>query len=219
MNWIAETLWDLIGRRQPGTGNRQPGGKNRQPGIGNRQPVEKKQQSNAHDNTPANVLHPPAADSRLPVAVPSKPSMQQRYDALVIEMKKTHNLRIRKWRSSTSGCAWQVTYENGQVARLIESPYPRGPMSCAIFLHEVGHHVIGLRTYRPRCLEEFKAWEWSLAEMRRQGLNVTPAVERRMANALHYAVSKARRRGLKRLPVELVPYLQRPVRQDDLIHK
>lgn len=136
------------------------------------------------------------------------PSMQNRYDALVVQMKQDHCLRINKWRRSMSGCAWVVEYADGRVSRLIESPYPRGPMSAAIFLHEVGHHAIGLHVYKPRCLEELKAWEWSLSAMRQHGLNVTPAVRKRMHDSLHYAISKARRRGLKRLPEELVPYLQ-----------
>ncbi len=85
---------------------------------------------------------------------------QQRYDELVREMKTLHGLRVNKWRSSTSGCAWEVQYADGTVSRLIESPYPRGPMSCAVFMHEVGHHAIGLHRYRPRCLEEYHAWRW-----------------------------------------------------------
>lgn len=132
--------------------------------------------------------------------------MQQRYDDLVITMKKTYGLRIRKWRSSTSGCAWEVHYVDGTIARLIESPYPTGPMSCAVFLHEVGHHAIGMETYKPRCLEEYHAWAWSLSTMREYGLNVTIAVEKRMHNALAYAVRKAHRRGLKVLPPELEPF-------------
>lgn len=79
-------------------------------------------------------------------------------------------------------------------------------MSCAIFLHEIGHHVIGFRIYRPRCLEEYHAWKWSLDTMRELGFNVTKSVEKRMAESLRYAVAKARRRGLKKLPTELIPY-------------
>ena len=79
-------------------------------------------------------------------------------------------------------------------------------MSAAIFLHEIGHHVIGFGRYRPRCLEELKAWEWSLAEMERLDLNVTSAVRKRMCDSLEYAVAKALRRGLKRLPESLAPY-------------
>ncbi len=79
-------------------------------------------------------------------------------------------------------------------------------MSCAIFLHEVGHHVIGLGAYKPRCLEEYHAWCWAMMTMRAAGLNVTPAVEKRMADAMEYAIYKARKRGLKTLPPELVPF-------------
>lgn len=132
--------------------------------------------------------------------------MQARYDALVAEMKQAYGVRVRKWRSSSSGCAWVVRYDDGTVARLIEAPYPRGPISCAVFLHEIGHHAIGFNTHRLRCLEEHDAWRWALDAMRKRGLNVTPAVERRVAESLAYAVAKARRRGLKSLPAELADY-------------
>ncbi len=137
--------------------------------------------------------------------------MQDRYDRVVLDMKTKYGLRINKWRSSTSGCAWEVYYKDGSVSRLIESPYPKGPMSAAIFLHEVGHHAIGLGTYKPRCLEEFKAWEWSLKTMHEYDLNVTPAVEKRFHDAIVYALAKALRRGLKRVPDELLPYLPKNV--------
>lgn len=133
--------------------------------------------------------------------------MQQRYDQLVVEMKRRYGIRVRKWRKSSSGCAWEVRYSTGSIARLIEAPYPRGPMSCAIFLHEVGHHAIGFRTHKPRCLEEYYAWKWSLDMMRAYGLNVTPAVQKRMDDSLRYALAKAIRRGLRGVPAELVPYL------------
>ena len=137
----------------------------------------------------------------------AKPTPRQlRYDELVSEMKAIHRLRVNKWRSSTSGCAWEVHYADGTVSRLIESPYPRGPMSCAVFMHEVGHHAIGLHRYRPRCLEEYHAWRWGLEEMERRGYSVTERVYKRRDDALRYAVGKALRRGLKRLPVELAPW-------------
>ena len=131
---------------------------------------------------------------------------QQRYDELVRAMKAQYGLRVNKWRSSTSGCAWEVQYADGSVSRLIESPYPRGPMSCAVFMHEVGHHAIGLHRYRPRCLEEYHAWRWGLEEMERRGYSVTERVYKRRDDALRYAIGKALRRGLKRLPVELAPW-------------
>ncbi|MEE2971550.1 MAG: hypothetical protein VX672_00345 [Planctomycetota bacterium] len=135
---------------------------------------------------------------------------RDRYDELVREMKLRHGVRVVRWRSSTSGCAWPVHYQDGTIARLIEAPYPKGPTSCAVFLHEVGHHAIGFRTYRPRCLEEYHAWRWSFEAMLARGLNLTPAVRRRRDLALHYAILKARRRGLKRLPGELAPFLSPP---------
>ncbi|MHC5023007.1 MAG: hypothetical protein ACYTGG_03715 [Planctomycetota bacterium] len=134
--------------------------------------------------------------------------MRDRYDALVHDMKRAHGVRVRKWRKDMSGCAWQVLYHDGSMVRLVEAPYPRGPMSCAVFLHEIGHHAIGFNVYRPRCLEEFHAWQWAIRTMRERGLNVTPSVEKRVADSLRYAVAKARRRGLKRVPSELLPYLE-----------
>lgn len=132
---------------------------------------------------------------------------QHRYDELVEQMKREYDIRINRWRTSSSGCAWRVEYRNGTVTRLIEAPYPRGPISAAVFLHEVGHHAIGFYRYKPRCYEEYKAWQWSLKTMRAHGLNVTPRVEQLVDQCLRYAVAKARRRGLRRLPVELMKYL------------
>jgi hypothetical protein len=147
-----------------------------------------------------------------PIDAPRRPTMRERYEALVTEMKMTYGVRVRKWRSTSSGCAWEVHYHDGTTSRLVEAPFPRGPMSCAIFLHEIGHHAIGFGRYRPRCLEEYHAWRWALELMRDRGFNVTAAVERRMAESLRYAVAKARRRGLRRLPSELQPYATPPGR-------
>ncbi|QNN25305.1 hypothetical protein HED60_24485 [Planctomycetales bacterium ZRK34] len=132
---------------------------------------------------------------------------QQQYDELVRTMKKRYGIRINRWRSSTTGCAWQVEYHNGSISRLIEAPYPRGPVSAAVFLHEIGHHAIGFYRYKPRCYEEYKAWMWSLQAMRDNDINITPRVEKLVDSCLRYAVAKARRRRIKRLPVELVKYL------------
>lgn len=148
---------------------------------------------------------PPRREPKAPVR--STKPMQRRYDELVAEMKRAYGVRVRKWRSSMTGCAWEVHYANGGVSRLLEAPYPRGPMSCAIFLHEIGHHAIGFGTYRPRCLEEYHAWRWALDEMRERGFNVTANVEKRMTESLQYAIAKAKRRGLKRVPTALLPYV------------
>ncbi|MBK7405288.1 MAG: hypothetical protein IPJ41_11820 [Phycisphaerales bacterium] len=118
-------------------------------------------------------------------------------------MLALHAVRVRKWRSSSSGVAWQVVYRDGAVSRLIEAPRPRGPVSAAIFLHEIGHHAIGFSTYKPRCLEEYHAWRFALAEMERWGLPITARVRARVRDSLRYAVEKAERRGIRRVPEEV----------------
>ena len=138
--------------------------------------------------------------------------MEARYEAVTRLMLAKYSIRVRKWRTSMSGVAWYVTYRNGVVKRLIESPRPRGPMSAAIFLHEIGHHAIGFNVYKPRCLEEFHAWRWSLEAMAEHGLNITDQVRYRMHASLWYAVMKAKRRGIKSIPLELTPFLERPRR-------
>jgi hypothetical protein len=155
---------------------------------------------------PPRALPTPA---RRAVAAPQRKRSSpaaDRYEAIARQMLATYGIRVRKWRSSTSGVAWQLTYADGSVSRLIESPRPRGPISMAVFLHEVGHHAIGLGVYRPRCLEEYHAWLFALQQMYVHGLNITPKVHQRVDHALRYAVDKARRRGLKDLPPELRPY-------------
>lgn len=134
--------------------------------------------------------------------------MQDRYDAMTREMLERYGVRVRRWRTDMTGLAWEVSYANGETRRLIEAPRPRGPVSAAIFLHEIGHHAIGFHRYKPRCLEEYYAWAFSLAQMEMLGLNVTDRVRHRVHDSLHYAVMKARRRGLRSLPVELLPYAE-----------
>jgi hypothetical protein len=185
MSWIAETLWDLLKRPQRDS------------------PPPHGTVTIAPPAPPSRPGRPPTHNGRMT----TKPTMRERYDALVIEMKTTYGVRIVKWRSSSSGCAWEVHYHDGRTVRLIEAPRPRGPMSCAIFLHEIGHHVIGFGTYRPRCLEEYHAWRWALETMQTRGFNVTDSVRKRMDDSLRYAVRKARRRGLRHVPAELKPYL------------
>ncbi len=136
-------------------------------------------------------------------------SVQKTYDALVEEMLATHRINVRKWRTTSSGLAWTMKSRN-TTTRWLESPYPRGPMSVAIFLHEVGHHAIGLGVIKPRCLEEYHAWKWSIDTMNARGLNVTDAVLLRMHRSLHYAIAKAQRRGIREIPRELVPYAAKP---------
>jgi len=139
--------------------------------------------------------------------------MQLKYEQITREMLTKHGVRVRKWRSSMSGVAWQVTYRDGTISKLLESPKPKGPMSAAIFLHEIGHHAIGFGTYKPRCLEEYYAWKFSIDAMHDLGLNVTDRVHERMHDSLHYALEKALRRGLKKIPHELIPYMEPRIRR------
>ena len=156
---------------------------------------------------------PKPVPAAAPKAKPRVTKAQERYEQVTREMLAHYGVRVRKWRTSMSGVAWQVTYRDGTVSKLIESPKPKGPMSAAIFLHEIGHHAIGFGTYKPRCLEEYYAWKFSIDTMRELDLNVTDRVLERMHDSLNYAIEKAARRGLKRLPSELVPYVNpRPKR-------
>ncbi|MEK6703075.1 MAG: hypothetical protein AABZ53_12485 [Planctomycetota bacterium] len=146
-----------------------------------------------------------------PRVIGSKPgvrtgAMQARYDAMVAELLEAHGIKIRKWRKNMSGIARQTTFTDGRVLRTLESPRPTGPMSAAIFLHEVGHHVIGFNVYKPRCLEEYHAWAYAIRELKARGFTVTEGVQTRMNKSLKYAVAKARRRGLREVPEELRPY-------------
>ncbi len=135
-----------------------------------------------------------------------RPKMQDRYDAVTRQMLDDYRVRVRRWRRSMSGIAWEVRYRDGTVARLIEAPRPKGPMSAAVFLHEIGHHAIGVGSCSPRCLEEYHAWAFAMREMERLRLPVTQRVEKRVRESLRYAVAKARRRGLRKLPPELAAY-------------
>lgn len=189
----AATLWDLVTR-----------GKSR-----------------SRVNQPEQAAPPPTRRVRpkpAPTAIPSPVSkvslddlparMADRYELMTRSMLKAHGIRVRKWRTNMSGVAWQLTYKDGTVSRLIESPRPKGPVSASIFLHEIGHHAIGFYTYKPRCLEEYHAWMYSLEQMAAWGLNISQPVHNRVHDSLHYAVAKAVRRGLKRLPAELEPYVR-----------
>lgn len=137
----------------------------------------------------------------------ARPELPPSVVALMAELLDRHRVRVHRWRTSMSGVAWVGAGPDGPLTRWIESPEPRSSMSWSIFLHEVAHHAIGIGRLRPRCLEEYHAWRWSLETMRERELPVTDAVERRMRLSLQYAAAKALRRGIGRVPVELEPFL------------
>lgn len=138
--------------------------------------------------------------------MPMKVFAMPDFTGIIEQMKQRYNLRIRKWRKQMSGCAWRVCYSDGHSTNWIEAPYPKTPISLAIFLHEVGHHVIGFSTYRVRCEEEYHAWAWALQTMQQIGVAPDARVKRRYERSMQYAVDKALRRGAKRLPEPLVRY-------------
>ncbi len=171
--------------------------------------------SNAsHADWPSRVDHPDDPGQPPPVQLKTGPARnaggkRALYDAMVSELLDKYDIRVRAWRTSMSGIAVLRKDPAGRwLVREIEAPYPKGPMSAAVFLHEVGHHALGVGSLKPRCLEEWAAWDWALREMRRRGVTVTERVEHRVHDALYYAVRKAARRGLRELPPELAPFAQ-----------
>jgi len=134
-----------------------------------------------------------------------KPS-QRRYDAVVVEMLSKYGLTVKRWRNSLSGVAIERTFRDGRVERTLESPYPTSPLRLAIFLHEVGHHAIGLGVHKPRCLEEYLAWRYAIDRMDEMGFPTKGSVARRFDRSMRYAVAKSRRRGIQRLPSEVAAF-------------
>lgn len=126
---------------------------------------------------------------------------------LTESLKRQHNIRVRRWRRTMTGCAWRAFYHNGRVINWIEAPQPKSPISLAIFLHEIGHHVIGFSTYKRRCEEEYHAWAWAITHMRQLGIEPDHRVMTRFARSMEYAVAKAVRRGIKTLPQDLEVFL------------
>lgn len=129
------------------------------------------------------------------------------YAWIVERMKQQHEIRIRRWRRNMSGCAWCVQYQDGRTIHWIESPFPKTPISLSIFLHEVGHHVIGFNRYRTRCQEEYHAWLWAIESMNQLGVPPDAKVRRRFELSMRYAVGKALRRGIRSLPRPLEQFL------------
>lgn len=125
------------------------------------------------------------------------------FTPIVELMKRRHRIRVKRWRRNMSGCAWRVDYDDGSSINWVEAPYPRTPISLAIFLHEVGHHVIGFEKFKRRCEEEYHAWNWAIAQMQELGVAPDERVNRRVELSMRYAVGKAMRRGIKTLPEDL----------------
>jgi hypothetical protein len=130
------------------------------------------------------------------------------YAAMVGDLKARYKISIRKWRSHMAGVAYELTYRDGRIKRLVSAPRPRSPVSAAIFLHEVGHHAVGFRRYSPRCLEEYYVWQWTFREMTARGIPVTHRVLRHYRRAMYHYVHRARL--AHPLPPELAPFTHWP---------
>ncbi len=153
--------------------------------------------------------------ARILSPAPTYPARGQRprrefFERLVHEMKQSFDISIRKWRQSMSGVAYELHYSNGDVKRMISAPHPRSPVSACIFLHEVGHHAIGFRKFRPRCLEEYHVWQWAFGQMRSRGIPIDLRVERHYRRSMHHYVCLAKKRGLRHIPPELMEFQSPP---------
>jgi hypothetical protein len=163
-----------------------------------------------HGSPVARAKQPRVARTACPpphAGTDGRSDLARRIGELVDAMKVAHAIRVRKYRKTMSGCAWRVTYSDGRAINWIEAPRPVSPISLAIFLHEVGHHVIGFDTYRRRCEEELAAWDWAIQTMRAHGIEPDDRVLRRYDLSMRYAVEKAVRRGIKQLAPDLHAFL------------
>jgi hypothetical protein len=106
-------------------------------------------------------------------------------DAAAVLLRET-GCTVRKWRQNTTGTAYTKSDDWG-----IESPRPRGPVSFAVFAHEVGHQVKHRYNSAPRWLEEIEAWEYALEQFDRFELAGRDNAQARGARSLRYAAHKA----------------------------
>jgi hypothetical protein len=187
------TLWDLIKHAGEKVGVVAAPAKRKPPS--GRKPAATRVRRRPRVSAGAEASRRPASATKL--------NMEERYEQITRRYLAEHGIKVRKWRKGMTGIATQLRFKDGRIAKYIESPRPRGPMSMAVFLHEIGHHVIGFNTYRPRCLEEYHAWRFAIQQMELLELNITESVRRRMHNSLRYAVQKAERRGIREIPAEL----------------
>ena len=141
------------------------------------------------------------------MALPTLPAGEDA-PRLLLTMLARHRVHVRRWRRSMSGMAWNAPGPDGPLTRWIEAPRPRSSLSWSIVLHEVGHHALGIGRFSPRCLEEYHAWRWSLEAMDSMGISIDDRVRQRVRDSLHYAIDKARRRGIASLPAELERFLR-----------
>lgn len=132
--------------------------------------------------------------------------MRTRYDDIVKRVKHAYDIRIRRWRTTMSGCAWSTLHRDGRRTNWVESPRPRSALSLAVFLHEVGHHAIGIDRDEHHSDEEYLAWKWAIDTMRRLGVEPDARVRRRVQRSMQYAVEQSVRRGMRLVPPRFHEY-------------
>jgi hypothetical protein len=143
-----------------------------------------------------------AGVTRVRVVHLENPPAPPDYASMERELRAHYKISVRRWRRQMSGIAYELTYRDGTIKRLISAPRPRGPVSAAIFLHEVGHHAIGFKRYASRCLEEHYVWQWTFREMEKRGIPVTPGVMRHFRRSMYHYVKRCHRMG-EHVPAEL----------------
>ena len=134
--------------------------------------------------------------------------MKGRYDDILKRVKDAYDIHVRRYRRTMSGCAWRVCHSDGRSTNWVESPRPRTPVSLAIFLHEVGHHVIGFDRQEHHSDEEYLAWKWAIDTMRRLGVEPDARTRNRVERSMQYAVQQSVKRGMKLIPPRFHEYHQ-----------
>jgi hypothetical protein len=116
-------------------------------------------------------------------------SRAEPYERAAAVLLRESGCTVRGYRSRNTGRAFTRADDWG-----IEVPRPRGPVSFAVFAHEVGHQLLHRGNGKTgRWLEEVEAWEYALAQFDRFAL---PGVERARVDAavsLRYAAAKSLR--------------------------
>jgi hypothetical protein len=121
------------------------------------------------------------------------------------ELREKYKITVKKWRQRMTGIAYELTYRDGTIKRLISAPRPRSPVSAAIFLHEVGHHAIGFKRYESCCLEEHYVWQWTFREMEARSIPITPRVMKHFRRSMYHYVHRCRKIG-EHVPAELAHF-------------
>lgn len=111
------------------------------------------------------------------------------YEVAAETLLRETGCTVRKWRKNNTGTAYTSSDDWG-----IESPRPRGPISFGTFAHEVGHQELHRHNSAPRWLEEIEAWEYSLAQFDRFGLEGQEKARADAVKCIVWACVKASKR-------------------------